>query len=252
MQVDRRGLVPPDDLNIQFGGGGYLAVGDKMRGLLERWCGLEPGHRVLDVGCGAGRVAAGLAGWLEETGEYHGFDTYPFGIEWCSEAYAGLPNFHFCVSDVHNTMYNPFSETRASEYVFPYGDGYFDIVVLRSVFTHMFPDEMLNYTEQMARVMRPGARAMVTFFLQSDDSLEWQERTGKGPRFKKFGLFYTEDTAEPLDCVGYDEPFVRRMFLKAGLVLDEIRYGNWCGRKAGVYQDYALLHKPASGERKET
>lgn len=244
MKVDRQALVPPKDLNIQFGGGGYLAVGDKMRGLLEKWFGLAPQHKVLDVGCGAGRVAAGLVEYLAPEGEYHGFDTYPFGIEWCQKAYADFPNFHFSVSDVHNTMYNPFSQTKASEYVFPFDDASFDLVVLRSVFTHMFPDEMLNYTEQIARVLRPGGNALATFFLINDDAKSHQKRTGKGPKFQKYGLFHTEDPKEPLDCVGYDESFVRRMFQNTSLVLDNIVYGHWCGRKSNLYQDYALLHRP--------
>jgi len=247
MSIDKQTMIPPEDLNIQFGAGDYLAVGEEFRDLLQAKFGLKPEHKVLDVGCGAGRVAIGLVDYLTPPGEYHGFDTYPFGIEWCNERIAPhYPHFHFSLCDVHNNTYNPFSRVKASEYVFPYEDGTFDVVVLRSVFTHMFPDQIMHYTSEIARVMRPGGHALITFFLLNDESRAQQKRTGKGPAFKKFGLFHTENLDDPLDCVGYDEPFVARMFSGAGLAITETLYGSWCGRSGETNQDFVLLQKTAS------
>lgn len=245
MVVDKSTMVPPEELNIQFGAGNYLAAGDEARRLFREKFGLTPQSRVLDVGCGAGRVAIGLVDYLEPPGEYHGFDTYPFGIDWCNERIAPhYPHFHFNLCDVHNDTYNPFSRVKASEYVFPHEDDYFDVVVLRSVFTHMFPDQIVNYTDEIARVLRPGGHALITFFLLNEDSRQWQKRTGKGPAFKKFGLFHTEFIEDPLDCVGYDEPFVQRLVDGAGLEIIETLYGSWCGRKGPGAQDSLLLRKP--------
>ena len=247
MQTDRRTMVPPEDLNIQFGAGDYIAVGDTMCALFKEKFGLKPHHSVLDVGCGAGRVAVGLVNYITPPGQYHGFDTYPFGIQWCNERIAPpYPHFHFSVSDVHNSTYNPFSNVKARDYVFPFGDDTFDVVVLKSVFTHMFPDEVTNYTTEIARVLRPGGHALITFFLLNDDSRAHQQRTNLGPKFHKFGLFHTEDPKDPLDCVGYDEPFVRRMLAKNGLNVNEIMPGNWCGRTGTNFQDYVLLEKTDS------
>lgn len=247
MHADRRAMVPPQELNIQFGAGDYLAVGDRMCALFKEKFGLEPHHRVLDVGCGAGRVAAGLVGYIEPPGEYQGFDTYPFGIEWCNERIASRhPHFHFQVSDVHSALYNPFAETRACDYVFPFEDGRFDLVVLKSVFTHMFPDGTMRYTSEIARVLRPGGNALITFFLLNEESRALEQASSQDSPFRSFGLFHTRNPAEPLDCVGYDEPFARRMFAQAGLEVTEILYGNWCGRTAATMQDYVLLRRPAA------
>lgn len=249
MPIDKQSMVPPEDLNIQFGGGNYLAVGNEIFRFFRDRFGLRPQHKVLDVGCGAGRVAVGLTDYLEPPGEYHGFDTYPFGIEWCNERIAPhYPHFHFSISDVHNDTYNPFSQTKASEYVFPFEDDHFDVVILRSVFTHMYPDQILNYSREIARVMRPGGQALITFFLLNEDSRAQQQRTGKGPAFHKFGLFHTENPEDPLDCVGYDEAFARRMFAGCGLDITEVLYGNWCGRAGKDMQDYVLLKKPGRSD----
>ncbi|WP_461210461.1 class I SAM-dependent methyltransferase [Desulfocurvus sp. DL9XJH121] len=247
MHSDRQAMVPPPELNIQFGAGDYLAVGDRMCALFKEKFGLRPEHKVLDVGCGAGRVAVGLTDHLVPPGEYHGFDTFPFGIEWCNERIAPrYPHFHFSVSDVYNNLYNPFAKTKAREYVFPFEDGYFDLVVLKSVFTHMYPDDMMHYTGEIARVLRPGGGAVITFFLLNDESRALQKRTGQGPKFKKFGLFYTENPADPMDCVGYEETLVRHMFEKNGLAVADVLRGDWCGRPGDELQDFVLLEKPAA------
>ena len=47
----------------------------------------RPGERVLDVGCGIGRMARPLAGYLTGDGSYDGFDVNREGIRWCTRRY---------------------------------------------------------------------------------------------------------------------------------------------------------------------
>src|SRR5207302_825955 len=68
---------------------------------------LRRDERVLDVGCGIGRMARPLAGYLGPEGSYDGFDVNREGIAWCQERYAGHPNFRFTAVDLHNRRYNP-------------------------------------------------------------------------------------------------------------------------------------------------
>src|SRR5687768_5417535 len=65
-------LEPPDQLVA--GIGGAWAVGERYLGYFRDLCGLRPEETVLDVGCGVGRMAVPLAGYLSPPGRYEGFD----------------------------------------------------------------------------------------------------------------------------------------------------------------------------------
>ena len=71
---------------------------------------------------------------------------------------AAPPGFRF-PSRTSTTASTTRAETKASEYTFPYEDGEFDVVVLTSVFTHMLPDDVAHYLDEIARVLKPGGRA---------------------------------------------------------------------------------------------
>ena len=62
---------------------------------------------MLDVGCGIGRLARPLAGYLSIDGTYAGFDVDAAGIRWCRQRYGHFPQFSFAHADVRNARYNP-------------------------------------------------------------------------------------------------------------------------------------------------
>ncbi len=67
---------------------------------------MTPDEAVLEPGCGTGRMAEPLAGYLSATGSYDGFDVVRKAIEWC-ETNIQSPNFRFRHVDVRNRYYNP-------------------------------------------------------------------------------------------------------------------------------------------------
>lgn len=69
-----KGPVPPESLLLGVGPGDYLETGRRTFALLEKLAGLRASVRVLDVGCGLGRIAWTLAGKLEGRGSYTGLD----------------------------------------------------------------------------------------------------------------------------------------------------------------------------------
>ena len=119
---------------------------------------IAPESRVLDIGCGIGRLAIPLTRYLK-SGSYDGLDIVPSGIDWCNEHIAGkYPNFHFTLADVFNKEYNPGGHVSASDYTFPYPDDAFDLVLLISVFTHMLPEDTHRYIAEISpRVAPRGA-----------------------------------------------------------------------------------------------
>lgn len=239
------GLLPPADLAVCFGGGDYVAIGRRLLERLVERCGLLPDERVLDVGCGAGRAAVPLTGYLSAAGRYEGFDTYPFGVQWCREHLTpAFPNFRFRVADVYNALYNPFAAVRARDYRFPFPDGGFDLAILNSVFTHMLPEDMVGYCGQLARVLDAGGRVYATWFLL-DDATRALLRAGRGRmRFgSRYGVCFLENPDDPEEAVGYERSFALRALERAGLRVREVLEGDWSGRSAAHYQDVIVAEK---------
>jgi SAM-dependent methyltransferase len=242
----RREMVPPRTMYF-VGDGDYKAVGLEFRKLFTEYGGLKPEHRVLDVGCGIGRMAVPLTDFLT-SGEYHGFDIVRKGVEWCrSNITPRYPNFHFLHSDVRNKFYNPNGVYEASSYRFPYDDGSFDFVFLTSVFTHMFPADLENYTREIARVLKPGGRCFITMFLLNEESQSLIEKKRSTQNFvHRLEGCVTTDPTNPEGSLAFQESYVRTtLFGRLGLSIGEpIHYGSWCGRDEFLsYQDVVIATK---------
>ena len=101
---------------------------------------LRPDGRVLDVGCGLGPLALGLADYLNADGRYEGLDIIKVGIEWCQrEITSRFSNFHFHLADVQNNNTNPHGRFASSSYSFPYKDESFDLVFKKPAQTTASP-----------------------------------------------------------------------------------------------------------------
>ena len=142
-------------------GEAYMAAGDRfLEAAVAR--GLAPHHRVLDIGCGVGRFAVALAGYLDERGSYVGIDTHAPSLR-LSRKYIGRKLDRFKFKRV------PFGE--AATLRFPFPSASFDFVFSNSLFTHLMPDIAENYLLEIGRVLRPRGRAFNTMFLLNPDSV---------------------------------------------------------------------------------
>jgi SAM-dependent methyltransferase len=232
--MGRRGqLTPPKGLSRFIGEGDFKEVGENYVEFLRNLGGLRATDRLLDVGCGIGRMAVPLTTYLEKDAVYEGFDIVAEGIKWCKKAITSrYPNFRFTLADIYNRQYNPNGTLHASEYRFPYDDEYFDLVFLGSVFTHMLPRDMEHYVKEIGRVLKKGGLCFVTFFLINEESSYLMSSGASSFDFCfEFEGFITIDDAVPERAVAYDERYVRNLFERADLnVTEPIHYGSWCGR----------------------
>jgi SAM-dependent methyltransferase len=220
-------------------------MGPRLAGHVVDLCELAPDDRVLDVGCGIGRVALPLTEHLGPAGSYEGFDIVEDAIEWCrTNITARHPNFRFRHADLHNDRYNPTGSLDDTSYVFPFEDASFDVVILTSVFTHMLPVGLAQYTGEIARVLRPGGRVLVTMFLLNPESNRLRVEPESMFAFAHDRGVYALHTPDPPEAaVAYSEDYVRGIFDARRLEL-QVFYGSWCGRS-----DYLDMQDVIVGRR---
>ncbi len=223
-----------------------MKLGDRFLGYFKELGGLKPEHKVLDIGCGIGRMALPLTSFLSEKGSYDGFDIVKSGIVWCNKHIATrYPNFRFEYTGLYNSLYNTSDKVDASNFIFPYPANKFDFVFLTSVFTHMMPAEVEHYINEIGRVMKPGATCLISFFIvncESEDLMINQPNHMNFPVNKGFYRLHSSkvDTAN----VAYDEEWLLEKLEKADLALETIKYGQWCGRESYFdYQDLLICSK---------
>jgi SAM-dependent methyltransferase len=240
-------LVPPRRLIDDIGGGDFQKIGNEFFAHFTRIGGLQPHHRVLDVGCGCGRMAVPMIPFLAEKGEYYGFDIAPDAIKWTQKhVTARYPHFHFDLADIHNKLYNPRGKLKSGEYRFPYQDNFFDFTLLTSVFTHLLAADMENYLAEIARTLKVGGRCMISFFLLNDDSKALTAKGNSSIDFKyQLENCVTSNQKVPESAIAFEESFIRGCFGRLNLkIIEPIHYGKWPGREKFLsYQDVILAVK---------
>jgi SAM-dependent methyltransferase len=242
-----KSLRPPQKLINAIAGGDFEAVGNEFLRYFVEIGGLKPGHRVLDVGCGCGRMAVPLMKYLSTEGSYEGFDIVGVAIDWCRRHIAAQDaRFHFQQADVFNKSYNPRGTYQPKEYQFPYPAGSFDFVFLTSVFTHMLAADMQHYLSEIARILKPDGRCMISMFLINPESQELMDAGKSVFRFtvaRQDCMILREK--RPEEAVGYPEGFIRQCFARNNLeILEPIHFGSWAGRKNHLSaQDIILARK---------
>ena len=141
--------VPPRNLWLRYGktpeeylAGGRRDVESMRRLLAEAGIELSSCKRVLDLGCGSGRMLR----WLDGAGaEVWGSDVSASHIVWCQQNLS--PPYRFL--------------TNTSCPHLPFESGYFDLIYAGSLFTHI--SELVDaWLLEIRRLLRAGGAAYVT------------------------------------------------------------------------------------------
>lgn len=241
-----RSLAPPKGLTF-VGSGDFLGQGKRFLNHFIELGGLQSHHKVLDVGCGIGRMAIPMTNFLNpKLGSYEGFDPMPVGIKWCKEHISvKYPNFNFTLVDVVNDLYINNVPHDGSTFVFPYGDSNFDFCFLTSVFTHLLPAETSNYFSEINRVLKPGARCFATFFVLDEQS---KQKIKSGHSSFNFPYPYDENWVLDLKSkaanVGYEEEWLKKASASANLNMIAFYPGSWRGDlNTKDFQDICVFEK---------
>jgi len=206
----------------------FLELGDQLVDTIERHAELGPSTRILDVGCGYGRLAHALQRRGFE-GTYLGLDVQSRVIRWCTRS-LGSERFEFRHADLQNERYNPAGKAVIPELEFDRGS--FDVVCAFSVFTHMWHEDVEAYFELFRRVLADDGRAIATFFFMDRT---WRQLADEGKAMRlphargRYCRFKSAD--EPLHVVGYELEWVVRRGIIAGLLpAAPPQFGSWSQR----------------------
>lgn len=205
----------------------WFRWGEEWSMLLRVYGRMAGNSRVLEIGCGQGRVGFALR-YILAGGSYVGFDIDRDKIRFLQQTFQPAHrNFEFFWADIRNTFYNPAGRTPATEYRFPAADRSMDLVFAASVFTHMVPENAACYLREAARVLEPGGRCVFSFFLLDNYLPGRQRRHGfDNPRFEfnhqyaGYGdQFATVEPTDPERMTAYRRSLVERLARDAGLRL---------------------------------
>ncbi len=165
---------PIDEAMSLAVGGSYKLIGG-IEADIMKFAGLKNGHDLVDFACGSGRLPAAL---LEQ-----GLEVGYLGIDVVEQllAYARTkcpPTYRF----VRNHALTLPADSASADYFSAF-----------SIFTHLMHDESYLYLQEMARVLRPDGKIVLSF-IEFADATHWTffeasvegKRAGGGAHLNQF------------------------------------------------------------------
>jgi SAM-dependent methyltransferase len=245
--INCKQTLPPLRLRRYVGPlGSFESSGAEFLKYLRELAALRRDESVLDIGCGCGLMALQLENYLNADGRYVGVDIHAPSIRWCAtNISARRQSFQFVRVNASNSVFNP-TGAPATEFRFPFPDKMFDVILAKSVFTHMRIAEVDNYLGEIARLLTDGGRCLATFFLLNEKQNELKQQGLNQLRFE-FG----DDASRyvyrnsPESAIAHREDLVLPLLRKHNLALVRpVIYGSWSGLREGLsFQDMLLIQK---------
>ncbi|MFT5208960.1 MAG: ubiquinone/menaquinone biosynthesis C-methylase UbiE [Flavobacterium sp.] len=131
---------------------------------------LSEKHKILDFGCGCGRVIRYLHA-IYQNNQYIGTDIDPESITWCQESLSHIGDF----------------STNSTAPPLAFKDVSFDLIFSISVFTHLPENMQFKWLEELQRITKPGGLLLLTTHGETalpEVSIKDEEQ------FKNAGFFY--------------------------------------------------------------
>ncbi|HXZ94580.1 MAG TPA: class I SAM-dependent methyltransferase [Dehalococcoidia bacterium] len=123
--------------------------------------------KIIDFGCGHGKLAPISVFFTHPQGEYLGVDINGSYINYCNRKYAQLPRVKFHVSNDYNPLYSPKQQSagagsRAYGEDWPVAADSVDVLIAVSIFTHLQETDAFGYVNKIYTILKPNALAMLT------------------------------------------------------------------------------------------
>ena len=208
---------------------------------------------VLDVGCGTGLLAIASDRVLGKGGRYLGIDVSSEDIQFCQRHYTA-DRFQFQHLSIHNQMYAP--DQGQDRLRWDVADASFDMVTALSVWTHMNEGDAIFYFGEVDRVLKPGGRALITFFLLDEhyeaNLSQIQAGQHQYHRAKRAWVFdqrltenwyYPKWANVPENAIGVTEQGLAQMLAGTSLHRVQTYPGTWKEQPGMYFQDVLIFEK---------
>lgn len=244
-------LIPEPQIRNQFGPFDdkeyYFNLGREQAEKVIQYLNIKPEYKILDLGCGGGRIAIHFLNYLSEQGKYIGIDINKDFIGYCSNNITVLKdNFQFKFIDVYNGAYGREGKLKADEVIFPIESESMDVVILWSVFTHMNLADISSYLKEIYRVLKKGGRVIASLNLYND-FISKQIDMNKSQLDIKHAVdenSYTLYPEIPEWGFAHNEDKVKELYWESGFLIREIKYGIWCCKEqTGEFHDCIIVEK---------
>ncbi|MBX9709693.1 MAG: class I SAM-dependent methyltransferase, partial [Xanthobacteraceae bacterium] len=143
---------------------------------------------------------------------------------------------------------NPQGKLSANDFIFPYANNSFDLVILTSVFTHMLGTPMENYLMQISRVLEAGGRSFITYYLRTPLSAQgiFSGKSTFNFNCRRDGCWIQgEGTPEAAVC--YDLTDLEALYAEAGLSIEKVVTTKWWDGSEPTGQDFIVARKAGHG-----
>ncbi len=181
--------------------------------------------KVLDIGCGQGRLPIGILRVIGDL-DYVGIDVDGDSIGWCERHIERPhPSFRFVHLDVANERYNKRGNVITGDFRFDFPDKSFDIIYLFSVFSHMRQDNMRVYLSEFLRLLKAGGGVFFTTFVE--EGVPPVSVNPDGYVFSKF--------SGPLHLVRYEKNHLFSVIDRAGFTVDRFSHGTEVDGQSAIY-----------------
>ncbi len=127
----------------------------------------RPSLKLVDLGCGHGKLAPVSVFFTHPNGEYLGIDIQQSCIDFCRRKYSHLPRVKFHLSSDFNARYSdssPNSTSGNQSYGadWPVGDESIDLLIAISLFTHLQEKDAYGYINRIHSILKPDGLAIIT------------------------------------------------------------------------------------------
>jgi ubiquinone/menaquinone biosynthesis C-methylase UbiE len=203
----------------------FLASARAEAGRLVEHCGLSKECRVLDVGCGVGRLPIGILDHVGEIQCYWGVDVDNGSVRWCNRhIHRPHPMFQFQHIEVLNRRYNASGRPLDQSFRFDFDDQAFHTIYLYSVFSHMKTEDILVYLREFNRLLRPNGSIFLTAFIEE-----------AVPNMSENPVGYRMNWHGALHCVRYEKAFFWALLEEAGFTVTRFVYAQETDGQSALY-----------------
>lgn len=264
LQMDRKNIKRTQNIRLVPGKenrtGGKHAYGEWchvigiFQTIMYQMLDKKTGNRILDVGCGTGILGISAELFVGDNGEYIGIDVDKSSIDFCKNHY-NFDNYSFIHHNVKNSVYAGNQPDRREKW--PLESDSFDLVTALSVWTHLREEDALFYLKEVERVLKPGKKAIITFFYLNREYYESlkirKNETGRYHMFNQYKWIFENKAYNsqhwyhlydvPEKAIAVDEQGMKMLVEHSNLEISEVYNGNWKEIPGIFFQDVLIFQK---------